>query len=178
MTEKVSFFSLLNVLTWASMYDHIMAFLFDIKLRSPLLEANKTQSECTDTLFLLWAPLTFLIQCFCCCLSLSFLFLLSHHPSPRTSSFHHTHHEQSFKRQDQNNLHHIGNYRRWPMSHIVTARCIRRTECIKVGLVSDCLQQGTRGRFSDMKQPITVWKALQLFCAVVWPWSTCCARHS
>lgn len=65
-----------------------------------------------------------------------------------------THHMQNFKRQDQNNLHHTGNYRQWKMSHIVTARFFSRAKWIKVGLASNCLQQGTESRFGDMKQPV------------------------
>lgn len=36
----------------------------------------------------------------------------------------------------------------------------------------------SESRFSDMKQPVMFWKALQPLCVIVWPGSTCCARHT
>lgn len=157
-----------------------MTFVFDIKLTKPLTRGQ------WNTIGVNWQPIsppgafaptevTFSSQCFCCCflgffVCLSPTFHITHPIAPPLAP---THRVQKFKRQDQNNLHQTGNYRRWQMSHIVTARFFRGIEYINVGLVSDCLQQGTESRFSDMKQPVMFWKALQPLCVIVWPWSTC-----
>lgn len=125
---------------------------------------------------------TFSSPCFCCCFCVSLSFFpssFSHvFPSNNTSSCP-KHHVKNFKRQDQNNLHHAGNYRRWQMSHIVTA-----TFFIKVRLVSDRPQQGPASRFCDMKQPVMFWKALchrlaplHMLCWLLCPQCTKCSKN-
>lgn len=93
----------------------------------------------------------FLLLFFVVCLPL-FPSYFSHHSSNSTSPCP-PHHVQNFKRQDQNNLHHTGNYRRRKMSHTVTARFFRGDNAVKWDWSVTACSKGLRAALVTWSSP-------------------------